>query len=101
MSRRILSAAETLVSSEERVQPRIGAAFQIAQHELQPSDDLGSVDKNDSYGECVWSRKMAEASDSTAILEGIVPHDRKEATFKLFHENNYRIDGEYLYMLVT
>lgn len=46
-----------------------------------------------SYGECVWDSKRAKLSGETELLESIIPHDRKEAALKLFHENGYKIDG--------
>lgn len=94
MSHRILSsvgkpsAAETLAFSEERAQPRIGAEFQIPQHELKLACDSERVESD--YGEWVWSSRMAEASSSTVIF-------RKEVALELFHQNNYCIDGEYCY----
>ena len=42
----------------------------------------------------VWdTKRAAAASRELDLLESIVPHDRKETALKLFHENNYQVNG--------
>ena len=52
--------------------------------------------KRNAHGECVWNSNKAIESGEISLLENIVPHDRKEAALKLFHENDYRISGSVL-----
>ncbi|KAL9184130.1 hypothetical protein ACHAXT_002216, partial [Thalassiosira profunda] len=47
-----------------------------------------------SYGEMLWdSNKAHEAAEQVALLESVVPNDRREAALKLMQRNGYRTNG--------
>ena len=51
--------------------------------------------------EMVWDSTLAgNASTEVAVLESIVPHDRKESALRLFHENKYQLNGKYILFIL-
>lgn len=68
-----------------------------------PSSNQWKHDKNstargiDSCSEMVWdSRKAGMATKQINLFESIVPHERKESAFKLFHKNDYEMNNTFL-----